>query len=121
MEVQKQMRQRLYSLALVALLGCGFALAQSMPQRQNPTGMQPQAQTSDQTALKAQSDIQTALAKDASSASSNVNVQATSSGVELTGTVASQDDKNKVEQIATAHSGGLPVRDNIKVVASSPK
>lgn len=119
------MRTRLYSLALVVVLGGGFALAQSMPQpsRQNQSGMQPtQAQTTDQSAgLKTQADIQTALAKDAGSASSNVNVLVTSTAVELTGTVSSESDKNKVEQVATAHSGGLPVRNNIKVAASSPK
>ena len=119
------MRKHLFSLALVAVLA-SFALAQSnmpQPQRQNPSGMQPtQAQTSDQAAgLKTQADIQTALAKDASLASSNVNVQVSSSGVELTGTAPSQDAKAKAEQIATANSGGLPVKNNIKVVASSPK
>jgi osmotically-inducible protein OsmY len=108
------------------VLGSNFALAQNMPKepRQNPSGMPPsqQAPSSDQaTALKAQSDIQTALAKDSSLATSNVNVQVSNSGVELTGTVPTEDAKNKVEQIATAHSGGMPVKNNIKVVASSPK
>ena len=120
------MRKHLFNLALVAVLGGSFALAQSSPSQQppqNPSGTQPaQSQTSDPAAgLKTQADIQTALAKDAASASPNVNVQVTSSGVELTGTVATEADKNKVEQIATANSGGLPVKNNIKVVASSPK
>jgi osmotically-inducible protein OsmY len=120
MEVRNKMRKRLYRLVLVAVLGGSFALAQnSMPPTQ-------QAPTSDQantsaSALKTQADIQTALAKDYSLATANVNVQVSNSGVELTGTVPSEDAKTKVEQIATAKAGGLPVKNNIKVVASSPK
>jgi len=71
--------------------------------------------------MKAQSDIQTALAKDYNLPTSNVNVQMNDQGIQLTGTVPSQDAKDKVEKIATAHSGGLPVKNDIKVVASSPK
>jgi hypothetical protein len=74
MEVRNKMRKRLYRLVLVAVLGGSFALAQnSMPPTQ-------QAPTSDQantsaSALKTQADIQTALAKDYSLATTNVNVQ----------------------------------------------
>jgi osmotically-inducible protein OsmY len=114
------MRKRLYRLALVAALGGSFALAQNTkpPTQQAPPSDQPNMSAS---ALKTQSDIQTALAKDYGLASNNVNVQVSNSGVELTGSVPTEDAKTKVEQIATAKAGGLPVKNNIKVEASSPK
>jgi len=124
------MRKHIYSLALVAVLGANFSLARSLPHEplQNPSGAPPsqQAPAPDQgkssaAALKTQSDIQNALAKDYSLPTSNVNVQVTDQGIQLTGTVPTKDAKDKVEQIATVHSGGLPVKNDIKVVASSPK
>ena len=124
------MRRHICNLALVAALGGSFALAQNTSQqpRQNPSGMPPDQQapatsqaSSTATAMKAQSDIQTALAKDYNLPTSNVNVQMNDQGIQLTGTVPSQDAKDKVEKIATAHSGGLPVKNDIKVDASSPK
>lgn len=65
-----------------------------------------------------QKDIQSALQKDPSLTGANVNVQVTDQSVDLTGTVPSQDAKDTAEQIAKTHSGGLPVKNHIKV---SPK
>jgi osmotically-inducible protein OsmY len=123
------MRKHINSLALVAVLGVNSNLARSVPHEppQNPSGApSQQAPAPDQAkssaaALKTQSDIQNALAKDYSLPTSNVNVQVNDQGVQLTGTVPTKDAKDKVEQIATAHCGGLPVKNDIKVVASSPK
>lgn len=124
------MREHLYSLVLVALLGSSFAGAQgmpgSMPPRQYPQGMPPEAPTpsqssTDQAALRTQADIQSALAKDDSLAGDKIKVHVTNSAVELKGTVPTQDAKDRLEQIATAHSGGLPVKNKVKVAASSPK
>src|SRR5215471_7896595 len=121
------MRRHICNLALVAALGGSFALAQNTSQkpRQNPSGMPPDQQapatsqaSSTATAMKAQSDIQTALAKEYNLPTANVNVQVSDQGVQLTGTVPNQDAKDKVEKIAT---GGLPVKNDIKVEASSPK
>lgn len=112
-------------MALVVALGGTFALAQNMPQqepRQNPSGM---PQTSDQGKMPAasssgvQSDIQSAIQKDPSLASANINVQVSDKGVDLTGTAPTKDAKDKAEQLATAHAGGLPVTNHIKVAGAS--
>lgn len=116
------MRKQLYSLALVVALGGGYAFTQNMPQQQDPQNPQTQQPpASDQGKMPAasstgvQNDIQSALQKDPTLASSNVNVQVTDKDVVLSGTVATQDAKDSAEQIAKAHSGGLPVKNNIKV------
>jgi osmotically-inducible protein OsmY len=122
----------LYSLASVLVLGSGLALAQTAPQdqQQSPQGQMPPSQqqpsTSDQSKMPSastanvQSDIQSALQKDPTLASSNVNVQVSDKDIELTGSVPTRDAKNAAEQIATSHSGGLPVKNHIKV-SESPK
>lgn len=126
------MRKQLFSLALVIVLGSGYALAQDTPRQQdqqNPQPGMPQTQqptTSDQGKTPAagtsgvQSDIQAALQKDPSLASSNVSVQVTDKNVELSGTVPTKDAKDTAEQIAKQHSGGLPVKNHIKVSAKGP-
>ncbi len=108
------MRKHLYSLALVLALGGGFALAQAMPQQ--PDQKAPTAGTAG-----VQSDIQSALQKDPSLASANINVAVSAQSVELTGTAPTKEAKDKAEQIATAHSGGLPVKNRIKVAGEAPK
>jgi osmotically-inducible protein OsmY len=127
------MRKHLYSLALVAALTGSLAVAQGMPQQsqpqQNPSGMPPPSQqqppASDQGKAPAasttamQSDIQSALQKDPSLASANINAKVSSTGVELTGTAPTKDAKDTAEQIAKAHSGGLPVTNHIKVAGPS--
>lgn len=112
------MRTYLSNLALVALLGGVVVFAQSTP-RQNPSGM-PQTQqqpTSQQgrTPTDVQNDIQSALQKDKRLADANINVQVTEQNVELSGTVPTKDAKDAAEEIARAHSGGLEVKNNIKV------
>jgi osmotically-inducible protein OsmY len=120
------MRKQLYSLALVVALTGAYAFTQDTPRQQDPQNPQqmPQTQqppTSDQGKTPAasstgvQSDIESALQKDPTLASSNVNVQVSDKGVELSGTVPTQDAKDAAEQIAKTHSGGLPVKNNIKV------
>jgi len=115
------MRKQLYSLALVVSLIGGYAFSQSMPQQKDPQDQQSQQPAmSDQNKAPAsstgvQSDIQSALQKDPTLASSNVNVQVSDKDVELSGTVPSQDAKDAAEQIAKSHSGGLPVKNHIKV------
>ena len=104
------MTRQLFRLALVVALGSSFALAQNMPRQQDPQTQKAPAATGD-----VQGDIQSALQKDPSLASSNINVQVTSTGVVLTGTAPSQAAKDAAEQIAKSKSGGLPVKNNIKV------
>jgi hypothetical protein len=123
------MRHLTYNLALLLALGV-FAVAQDMPsQRQpqqipqgNPQVQQPapdprtdQIKPSNANPGDVQKEIQTALQKDPTLGSANINVQATSQSVELTGTVPSRDAKDMAEQIAKAHSSGLPVKNHLKV------
>ena len=112
-----EMRTYLSKLALVALLGGAVAFAQN-PSQQNLSAM-PQAQQQAVSQGKApadvQNDIQSALQKDKRLAKASINVQVTEQNVELSGTVPTKDAKDAAEEIARAHSGGLEVKNNIKV------
>ena len=165
------MRQHLNKLALIVVLGSGFAVAQSMPQQQPPSPStapsstqsqpaspdqqqpsttapdqtknpdqlpntdqkKPDAQTPDQNKLPqsdaapaaaatgdVQSTIQSAIQKDPSLASANVTVDVKNGkSVELTGTVPSKDAKDAAERIAKENSGGLKVKNHLKVASAS--
>jgi hypothetical protein len=121
-EAQKEMRKYLHSLAIIVALGGTIALAQNMPQQRDPAGAPQTDQGKMPTASTAdvQKDIQSALQKDPSLAGANINAQVSDQGVELTGTAPSQDAKDAAEQLAKAHSGGLPVKNHIKV-SGAPK
>ena len=116
------MKNHFYKLALIVALTSGFALAQTMqnppavPQTQQPSTADQSKPTATSTA-NVQSDIQSALQKDPSLASISVLVSDT--GVELSGTVPTKDAKDAAEQIAKSHSGGLEVKNNIKVAGKS--
>jgi len=121
-----EMKRHSYILALLALAGV-FAVAQDMPrqkddpQQRTPTTQQP---TSDQdraaTANTAdvQKDIQSALQQEPTLATANINVQVAGKSVELSGTVPSKDAKDKAEQIAKSHAGGLAIKNHLKVSGS---
>lgn len=127
------MKRNSYILALLALAGV-FAVAQNMPPQKNPQQRVPPTQqqpTSDQNRVPAdqntapaantadvQNDIQSALQKEPTLATANINVQVTGKNVELSGTVPSKDAKDKAEQIAKAHAGGLGVKNHLKVGGS---
>ena len=165
------MRQHLNKLALIVVLGSGFAVAQSMPQQQPPSPStapsstqsqpaspdqqqpstaapdqsknpeqlpntdqkKPDAQTPDQNKLPqsdaapaaaatgdVQSAIQSAIQKDPSLASANVTVDVKNGkSVELSGTVPSKDAKEAAERIAKENSGGLKVKNHLKVASAS--
>jgi osmotically-inducible protein OsmY len=117
-----QMKKHVHSLTLILALGAGCALAQTMPQQQQNPGMPQTQQSPSGQAQKAagstadvQSDIQSAFQKEPTLASANINVRVTGNNVELSGTVPDQAAKDKAEQIARTHSGGLTVKNNIKV------
>jgi cytoskeletal protein RodZ len=164
-------RQHLNKLALIVVLGSGFAVAQSMPQQQPPSPStapsstqsqpaspdqqqpsttapdqskspeqlpntdqkKPDAQTPDQNKLPqsdaapaaaatgdVQSTIQAAIQKDPSLASANVTVDVKNGkSVELSGTVPSKDAKEAAERIAKENSGGLKVKNHLKVASAS--
>ena len=159
-------------LALIVVLGSGFAVAQStpaspstapntapsstsqpssMPDQQPSTAPQSTSpanapeqlpntdqkksdqQTPDQNKLPqsdaapaaaatgdVQSTIQSAIQKDPSLASANVTVDVKNGkSVELTGTVPSKDAKESAERIAKENSGGLKVKNHLKVASAS--
>jgi BON domain len=164
-------RQHLHKLALIVVLGSGFALAQSSPQQpatpQGSSPSTPQTQPSDQqqpsqqqpstapdqgknpantpetlpnTDQKkpddtqkmpqsdaapaatgdVQSNIQSAIQKDPTLATANVTVDVKNGkSVELTGTVPNKDAKDTAERIAKENSGGLKVKNHLKVASAS--
>jgi osmotically-inducible protein OsmY len=125
------MTRYLYSLALVVVLSGGWALAQNMPSHRQPqqyppppstmpqTQQQPptsdQSKTSTANTVDMQKEIQDALRKDPTLTTANINVAVTDKNVELSGTVPSKDAKSTAEQIAKAHSGGLAVKNHLKI------
>jgi len=119
------MKRHSYILALFALAGV-FAVAQDMPQQKDqqrvpPTQQQPpsdQSGVSTANTAAVQNDIQSALQKEPTLATANISVQVTGKNVELSGTVPSKDAKDKAEQIAKAHAGGLGVKNHLKVGGS---
>ena len=160
-------------LAMIVVLGSGFAVAQStpgspstapstapssssqpssMPDQQQPSSTapdqgkpanspeqlpntdqkKPDTQTPDQNKMPqsdaapaaangdVQGTIQSAIQKDPSLASANVTVDVKNGkAVELNGTVPSKDAKDAAERIAKENSGGLKVKNHLKVASAS--
>ena len=126
--------KRYFSILVLFALTSLFAVAQNMPRQKDPTQQpnnlpqtQQQPSATDQDKDKAaaantgdvQSDIQSAIQKDPSLANSNVNVQVSGKNIELSGTVPSKEAKETAEQIAKSHSGGMEVKNHLKVSGSS--
>lgn len=154
-------------LALIVVLGSGFAIAQSTPaspstapstspssttqpatpeqqpsttapdQGKTPANAPETLPSTDQkkdkdSAKMPQSDaapaaangdvqgtIQSAIQKDPSLASASVNVAVNNGkSVELTGTVPTKDAKDAAERIAKENSGGLKVKNHLKVASA---
>ena len=104
---------------------CAGATAQHGPEK-------PDTQTPDQNKMPqsdaapaaangdVQSTIQSAIQKDPSLASANVTVDVKNGkAVELTGTVPSKDAKDAAERIAKENSGGLKVKNHLKVASAT--
>ena len=104
--------------------------SQTSPSSQTPSSQTPSSQTPSspssepagsmsQTPAAGSSDvqdkIQKAIQQDSSLSGANVNVSVTGDKVELTGTVASKDQKKTVKQIADSNAGGMKVVDHVKV------
>jgi osmotically-inducible protein OsmY len=121
--------KRHFLIAGFLALASSFALAQNMPRQKDPQqSTMPQTQQQPSTADQQRSatttatgdpqgDIQAALQKDPSLGSSNINVQVSGTTVELSGTVPSEQAKDDAEQIVKAHSGGMTVKNHLKVAA----
>lgn len=118
------MKRYIAIVALLALSGV-LVVAQNMPRQsdqQPQTQQQPSTSGQGQAAVSAggvQTDIQSALQKEPTLATANINVQVSGKSVELLGTVPSKDAKDTAEQIAKAHSGGLDVKNHLKVGPAS--
>jgi len=159
-------RQYFHKLAMIVIMGSGFALAQGMPQQQqqpsypqggsSPQSTSPQTPSTDQQQPSTapdqgknpetlpntdqkkdegaqqqkmpqsdaapaatgdvQSTIQTAIQKDPTLASANITVDVKNGKqVELNGTVPNKDAKEAAERIAKENSGGLKVKNHLKV------
>ena len=106
--------------------------ANSPEQLPNTDQKKPDAQTPDQNKMPqsdaapaaangdVQGTIQSAIQKDPSLASANVTVDVKNGkSVELTGTVPSKDAKDAAERIAKENSGGLKVKNHLKVASAS--
>lgn len=106
--------------------------ANAPEQLPNTDQKKPDAQTPDQNKMPqsdaapaaangdVQGTIQSAIQKDPSLASANVTVDVKSGkSVELTGTVPSKDAKDAAERIAKENSGGLKVKNHLKVASAS--
>jgi hypothetical protein len=83
--------------------------AQKLPQ----SDAAPAAATGD-----VQTTIQSAIQKDPTLANANVSVQVNGKNVELTGTVPSKDAKEAAARIAKENSGGLKVKNHLKVASN---
>jgi len=66
-----------------------------------------------------QGSIQAALQQEPSLKDSSISVQKNDSGIELTGTAPSREEKKTAERVAKANSGGKPVKNHIKVTGPS--
>ena len=67
----------------------------------------------------AQGNIQKALQQDPNLANANIAVNVSGNKVELTGTVASKEQKKTAKQIAESNAGGMKVVDHLKVQHAS--
>jgi osmotically-inducible protein OsmY len=128
------MRKQLSRILIVAALTGGVAQAQGTSRQStspsagqqsttSPTQTQPgtpgQTSTTPSASLsQAQSQIQDALSKQMPSSSVSVSINSKNQ-LELTGTVASQSDKQRAEDIARTAAPGQTIVNKIKVSGSS--
>jgi osmotically-inducible protein OsmY len=163
-----------HKLAMIVVLGSGFAIAQSMPQQpgssQSPTSSQSPSTTTDQSKPLPNTDqnsttgsqpsstdqkdqtgqgttdksgqslpqsdaspsasanangdvqntIQSAIQKDPTLSTANITVDVKNGKmVTLNGTVPSKDAKDAAERIAKENSGGLKVKNHLKVASNN--
>ncbi len=93
------------------------AQGQTTPPAGAQTGAQPQGATSPQ---DAQSQIQRALNNDPNLHSDAILVSVQGNDLDLTGDVASDQEKDAAKKIAEKYAGSMRVRDHLKVRGSAP-
>jgi|SRR5215469_14953484 len=92
-----------YLILLIAFFTfCGLAASQTQKSSPTPSG-------------DVQDKIQKAIQQDSSLSGANINVSVNGNKVELTGTVASKQQKKTAREIAQSNAGGMKVIDHIKV------
>lgn len=101
----------------------------TIPMNEQPPSTAPNQTQSTQAAKLPQSDaapsadlqgsVQAALQQEPSLKDSSISVQKNDSGIELTGTAPSREEKKIAERIAKANAGGRPVKNHIKVTGPS--
>lgn len=99
----------------------------SSPQS-SPAAQEPSKPSSDQAGSMSQASqaggsdvqdkIQKAIQQDSSLSGANITVAVAGDKVELTGTVASKDQKKTAQQIAESNAGGMKVVNHLKVAGS---
>jgi len=131
------MRKPFHLLVFVLALALAYATAQtsgSSPSSQTTPSQPSQDQTqkpetqsgSSATATATsstdvQGQIQTALKNDPTLSNANITVSVTDDAVELTGTVASGDEKRAAKKIAKSYAGTRKVKDSLTVSGESKK
>jgi osmotically-inducible protein OsmY len=112
-------------MRLVAYQQQSGSASQDPSSQQNPSqgagasaGASQTSPTSSSNASDVQDKIQKAIQQDSSLASSNITVNVTGNNVELTGTVASKDQKKTAYQIAESNASGMKVVNHLKVSSS---
>lgn len=130
------MKRSIWMVAMVVALFAVFAIGQTpadtsqqsptatpsqstQPDAAAPVAQQPGMSQGQGASSDVQSKIQTALQQEQSLASSSVSVDVTDSKVTLSGSVASQADKDKAESIAQANAGSRKIENKIKVSGGS--
>jgi BON domain len=87
--------------------------------KDDSTQKMPQSDAAPAATGDVQSNIQSAIQKDPSLASANITVDVKNGkSVELTGSVPSKDAKDTAERIAKENSGGLKVKNHLKVASA---
>jgi osmotically-inducible protein OsmY len=99
--------------------------SQTSPSTQSPSGATPSSTTDQSGSMDQKSQpgnsgdvqdkIQKAIQQDSSLSGANIAVNVSGDKVELTGTVASKDQKKTAKQIAESNAGGMKVVDHLKV------
>jgi osmotically-inducible protein OsmY len=101
----------------------------TIPMNEQPPSAAPNQTQSTQSAKLPQSDaapstdlqgsIQAALQQEPSLKDSSISVRQNDSGIELSGTAPSRQEKKTAERIANANAGGRSVKNHIKVTGPS--
>ena len=134
--------KQLYKFLGILLCGAGLAIAQSSQQSGSSAGQDPQVQNpvnpsnsspgsganggvgqtaqTDSNPADVESRIQKDIQQDSTLAGGNISVSVNNGKVELTGTVASEQQKKSAGDVAQNDAAGMKVINHLKVSGNSP-